>query len=85
LRILKLMADRSAATVPFRRKNEHFRPIPVMAQPLLRLFGDGPVAGLMGNLGSHPAVSPVTARHPRRPANLKSLALPANPWDDAFG
>ncbi|WP_292607980.1 hypothetical protein [Mesorhizobium sp.] len=45
---------------------------------------------LMGSLGSHPTASPVTAQHPRPQAILKSpilksLALQANPWDDAFG
>ncbi|RUU38986.1 hypothetical protein EOC93_12305 [Mesorhizobium sp. M6A.T.Ce.TU.002.03.1.1] len=44
-----------------------------------------PSRDLMGSLGSHPAAPPITAQHPQRQAALKSLALPANPWDDAFG
>ncbi|CAH2405102.1 hypothetical protein [Mesorhizobium ventifaucium] len=45
----------------------------------------GPVTGLTGSPGPHPTASPIMAQHPRHQAIFKSLALPANPWDDAFG
>ncbi|TKD47946.1 MAG: hypothetical protein E5W98_04160 [Mesorhizobium sp.] len=69
----------------FVARSGHFRPITIMAQPLWGCSATGFVAGFDGRLGSHPTASPITAQHLRHQAILKSLALPANPWDDAFG
>ncbi|CAH2407419.1 hypothetical protein MES5069_60063 [Mesorhizobium escarrei] len=54
-----------------------------MAQPLLRPFGDGPCREIDGK--ARPASDGFAGSHPRHQAILKSLALQANPWDDAFG